>query len=118
MRTTIGTACVAFCVLVSLLRAVELDKIERTTPKVPAFTAKQQGYCLLVFGPEAQKRVWIVQDGPVLYVDRNSNGDLTEPDERIEADPSRAMPRMRPLSFSAGDIPDGESLIRTWRLAA
>ena len=31
--------------------------------------------------PEAQTRVWIVQDGDTLYVDRNGNGDLTEPGE-------------------------------------
>jgi hypothetical protein len=38
----------------------------------------------LVFGPERQQRVWMVLDGATLYVDLNGNGDLTEPDERLE----------------------------------
>ena len=41
-------------------------------------------YALLVFGPQRQQRVWMVLDGETLYVDRNGNGDLTEPDERLE----------------------------------
>src|SRR5262249_48598669 len=40
---------------------------------------------LLVFGPEAKTRVWLVLDGETLYVDKNGNGDLTEAGERIEA---------------------------------
>src|SRR5262249_17540502 len=31
-------------------------------------------------------RVWVVQDGDVLYIDRNGNGDLTEKDELLRAD--------------------------------
>jgi RNA polymerase sigma factor (sigma-70 family) len=42
-------------------------------------------YALLVFGPRREQRVWMVLDGHTLYVDRNGNGDLTEPDKRIEA---------------------------------
>jgi hypothetical protein len=41
-------------------------------------------YALLVFGPKREQRVWMVLDGTTLYVDRNANGDLTEPDKRIE----------------------------------
>jgi hypothetical protein len=41
-------------------------------------------YALLVFGPKRDQRVWMVLDGTTLYVDRNGNGDLTEPDERLE----------------------------------
>jgi WD40 repeat protein len=108
MRTTIIKACVAVLLLTNLVRAVELDKIERAIARLPTFTAKQQAYCLLVFGPEAQKRVWIVQDGPVLYVDRNGNGDLTEPGERIEADPKSSDVEDEVFQFSAGDIPDGD----------
>jgi hypothetical protein len=44
---------------------------------------------LLVFGPEAKVRIWLVLDGDALYVDRNGNGDLTEPGNRI--DPHLAM---------------------------
>jgi RNA polymerase sigma factor (sigma-70 family) len=41
-------------------------------------------YALVVFGPKRDHRVWMVLDGTTLYVDRNGNGDLTEPDERLE----------------------------------
>jgi hypothetical protein len=54
-----------------------------TIAKEPKYQSKPK-YCLLVFGPEAKTRVWLVLDGDVLYVDRNGNGDLTEEGERIE----------------------------------
>jgi len=41
-------------------------------------------YALLVFGPKREQRVWMVLDGTTLYVDRNANGDLTEPGKRLE----------------------------------
>jgi len=40
---------------------------------------------LLVFGKEAKTRIWMVWDGKSLHVDRNGNGDLTDPGERISA---------------------------------
>ncbi len=63
----------------------ELGKIERTIAKEPKYTTKNPKYCLLVFGPEAKTRVWLVHDGDNLYVDRNGNGDLTEEDDRVVA---------------------------------
>src|SRR5262249_12809321 len=63
--------------------AVDLKKIDRTIAKQPAYATKQAKYCLLVFGPEATTRVWLVVDGDFLYVDRNGNGDLTETGERV-----------------------------------
>jgi len=65
-------------------QGADLTKIERTIAKEPAYKGKPK-YCLLVFGPEAKTRVWLVQDGDVLYVDRNGNGDLTEKDENYRA---------------------------------
>src|SRR5262249_34534057 len=61
---------------------IEPSKIDRTIGKEPAYKSKPQ-YCLVVFGPEAKTRVWLVLDGDILYVDRNGNGDLTDKDERI-----------------------------------
>src|SRR5262245_50015081 len=60
---------------------VDLSTIDRTVAREPAYRA-QPRYCLLVFGPEARTRVWLVRDGEVLYVDRNGNGDLTKKGER------------------------------------
>jgi hypothetical protein len=64
--------------------SVDLAKIDRSIHKEPVYQSKDPQYCLLAFGPEAKIQVWLVLDGDVLYVDRNGNGDLTEPGERIE----------------------------------
>jgi hypothetical protein len=60
--------------------AADLGKVDRTLKKEPAYKG-QPKYCLLVFGPEARARVWLVLDGTTLYVDKNGNGDLTDPGE-------------------------------------
>jgi hypothetical protein len=61
----------------------DLTKVQRAIAKEPAYASKQPRYCLLVFGPQAATRVWLVIDGDFLYIDRNGNGDLTEPGERV-----------------------------------
>jgi hypothetical protein len=82
--------------------AADLAQIDRTIRKEPTYQTKPK-YCLLVFGPEAKTRVWLVQDGDVLYVDRNANGDLTEKGKRVEGKADgRGL-----SSFQAGDIQDG-----------
>ena len=43
-------------------------------------------YSLLVFGTEAERQHWLVVDGGNLYIDRNSNGDITDPEDRILID--------------------------------
>ena len=72
----LGTVYLAVCALPA--QAADLAKIERTIAKEPRYLGKPT-YCLLVFGPEAKFRNWLVVDGDVLYVNRNGNGDLTEP---------------------------------------
>ena len=63
--------------------ATDLTKIDRAIAKEPAYKSRPK-YCLLVFGPEARTRVWLVLDGEVLYVDRTAGGDLTGPGKRTE----------------------------------
>jgi len=75
----------------------DLSKIDRTIAREPAYRSKP-AYCLLVFGPQAKTRVWLVRDGNTLYVDRNGNGDLTEEGERVVR---KAAPAPH---FEAGDI--------------
>jgi hypothetical protein len=93
----------------ALAPAADLARLDRSIKKEPAYRGKPK-YCLLVFGPEARTRVWLVLDGDTLYVDRNGNGDLTEDAERV------ALPKFeKPESpvFAAqreakvGDIHDG-----------
>lgn len=66
-------------------KPVDLSKIDRTIRKEPTYTGKPR-YALVVLGPEAKTRVWMVMDGETLYVDRNGNGDLTEANERVPLD--------------------------------
>ena len=65
--------------------AADLTKVERRLVKEPAYKSGSPRYALLVIGPEARDRVWIVKDGDTLYVDRNGNGDLTDPGEKLTA---------------------------------
>jgi|tagenome__1003787_1003787.scaffolds.fasta_scaffold20886935_3 hypothetical protein len=54
-----------------------LDSVERKIGKEPKYVATPR-YALLVLGTNAEAKVWMVEDGDVLYVDRNANGDLTD----------------------------------------
>jgi hypothetical protein len=102
MRSRTFLALLAALWIVSSLSAADLRQIDRTIAKEPAYKTRPK-YCLLVFGEQARTRVWLVQDGDVLYVDRNANGDLTEKDERVALKPgSKDFP-----TFEAGDIHDG-----------
>jgi hypothetical protein len=83
--------------------AGDLAKLERRIGKEPAYRTKAPRYCLLVFGPEAKTRVWLVQDGDTLYVDRNGNGDLTDEGEKVTPKNKGQEYRL----FEAGDLRDG-----------
>jgi hypothetical protein len=83
-----------------------LGKIDRGVTKEPDYQNSPK-YCLLVFGPEAKHRVWLVLDGNTLYVDKNGNGDLTDNGERIKAPPFKASTltaHARERSIQVGDI--------------
>jgi hypothetical protein len=83
MRTTSLISLTALLALAGVsAQAADLTKIDRSISKEPAYQGKPR-YCLLVFGPEANTRVWVVVDGDALYVDRNGNGNLAEPGERV-----------------------------------
>lgn len=97
-----------FVLFAPQLHAADLSKIERPLRKEPAYQSKTPKYCLLVFGPEAKTRVWLVLDGKTLYVDRNGNGDLTDDGEKIVA--KNAQPFLGDdyeIVFPIGDIRDG-----------
>lgn len=75
-------AAVFMLLVAPRVSGLDAQKLDRTIGKEPAYASKNPRYCLLVFGPEAKFRVWLVVDGDFLYVDGNGNGDLTEPGER------------------------------------
>ena len=62
----------------------DLSKIERRIVREPVYETGKPKYCLLVFGPQAQTRVWLVLDGKALYADRSGKGDLAGPGKRLK----------------------------------
>ncbi len=99
MRIRIPLALFAILIAVPPVRAVDLSKIDRSLAGEPAYQTKLPKYCLLAVGPEAKTRVWLVLDGPELYLDRKGNGDLTAPGNRIAAKVTGKW-----LDFQAGSI--------------
>jgi hypothetical protein len=99
-------ALAAGLVLHSGALAAEPLKVDRTIAKEPAYATKAPRYGLIVFGPEAKDRVWVVQDGDTLYVDRNGNGDLTEAGEKVAATKPKegVVPEEGEFAFEIGDI--------------
>ena len=83
--------------------AVDLTTIDRIIQREPKYQTKMPKYALLVFGQEAKTRVWLVLDGDTLYVDRNGNGDLTEPHEIVKGEGKNGR-----YTFQAGEVQDGE----------
>jgi hypothetical protein len=85
------------------LPSTDLRGLERAIAKEPPYRSKSTKYGLLVFGPEAKTRVWLVLDGDRLYVDRNGNGDLTEDGKCIAKKPTLYDDHL-PVDFAIGDI--------------
>ena len=71
----IGLLCL---LLPSTCVAVDLATIERKIREEPEYQT-QPRYCLLVFGPTAESKTWLVIDGKRLYLDRNGNGRYDPP---------------------------------------
>jgi hypothetical protein len=98
----------------------DLTKVDRTIVKEPRYTS-QPYYALLVFGREAKTRVWLVVDGEVLYVDRNGNGDLTEPNERVDLD-RKATDKIKVAPgeykgmnvFDLGEVAGSQLVLQFW----
>jgi hypothetical protein len=76
-------ALLGSAILAAPVSAADLAKIDRKLVKEPAYGSKAL-YCVLVFGPEAKTRAWLVLDGDTLYIDRHVDGDLTHPDDRLK----------------------------------
>jgi hypothetical protein len=90
--------------------AADLSKIDRRVTQEPAYQTRTPKYCLMVFGPEAKHRVWLVLDSDILYVDKKGNGDLAGDGERVKAPaftPSTHPAHERERSIAAGDITIG-----------
>jgi hypothetical protein len=102
----------------SALEATDLTKVDRAIAKEPKYQSQAPKYCLLVLGPEAKTRIWLVQDGGTLYVDRNGNGDLTEAGEEVKATKGDGTDAEAGVyEFQAGEIREGRLVHRQLRVA-
>jgi hypothetical protein len=102
IRSSLPTALACLTLFAVPLSAADLAQIDRTIAREPAYKSHPK-YCLLVFGPEAKARAWLVLDGDTLYVDRNGNGDLTEEGGRVTVRKDDGGGDGN-LTFEAGDI--------------
>lgn len=94
-------SCLALPTVAAEPDAIDLTKIDRSVAKEPEYSESPR-YCLLVFGKTAEARVWLVQDGQTIYVDRNGDGDLTGADEAIDGKTTKYA--MSSTQFGVGTI--------------
>src|SRR5262245_60585571 len=108
MKLLLSLVTVLLTALPAFAPAADLTRIERRLLREPVYKGRPK-YCLLVFGPQAKTRVWLVQDGDTLYVDKNGNGDLTEPGEKIAAEKREGADEGE-YTFKVREIRDGTRL--------
>lgn len=95
------------CVVGTPARAVDLGQEERQVAKEPKYQG-QPNYCLLVFGPEAKKRIWLALDGDKLYVDWRGQGDLTGQPTTLDTS--------KVVTIDLPEVPDASNQPHTGRL--
>ncbi len=96
----------------------DLSKVDRRIVREPKYIAKDPLYGLYVFGPGASTRAWAVLDRStqggekydILYFDRNGDGDLTAPDERIEGGGTFPIGTFK--DPATGDVHEGLTISR------
>ena len=81
-----------------------LAGITREIAVEPDYSGKYRHYYLLVFDEDETKKVWLVFDGKLLYVDCNLNGDLTDDGEAFATNGDDAG-EIKDIEFA---MPDGE----------
>jgi hypothetical protein len=59
------------------------DGLDRSIGKEPEYRSTPK-YSLITLGDDAGVKVWMVEDGKRLFVDRNANGDLTDDGPALE----------------------------------
>ena len=110
---TVVCSLAALLLTTGAAAGVDLSQCRRSPVKEPVYRSKPR-YCLLVFGPEAKTRVWLVQDGATLYVDRKGDGDLTAAGNKVVADNPENVAGI--YFFNIGDIRDGVRLHKELQL--
>jgi hypothetical protein len=115
IRCLLALACLLASVAPAF--AADLSRVDRTIRKEPKYAGKP-AYCLLVFGPDAGHHVWLVRDGDTLYADKNGNGDLTDPGEKIMAEKNDSSLAFHVGTVRVGKLEHRHLTVRTDRLSA
>lgn len=90
---------------------IDFAKIPRELEAEPEYVGEPR-YGLFLLGKEGEHRVWAVLDKSdakqahydVLYLDRDADGELGEPGERVEAEISKARGGTLSSRFDIGDL--------------
>jgi hypothetical protein len=89
----------------------DLSGVDRSLVPLPGWHDPR--FCLLVFGKrEPKARVWLVEDGDTLYVDRDGSGSLADPAKAFGAIRSDYGTRELPnheWTYRVGDVTPGGS---------
>lgn len=95
-----------------------LATVQRKIGKEPKYETKPK-YALLLLGANAEAKVWLVEDGRRLYVDRNGNGDLTDDGPPVEPSNERKLGASRwDFDYLIGELKPGDGSRHTdFRLA-
>ena len=112
MRRPISWLVLPLLLLGSSLAAIEqgtqdLSTVNRQIGKEPTYQ-ERPGYLLLIMGPHAEHKVWLVLDGNTLFVDRDGTGNLDQPECRVEGEPDRNGDYL----FDAGNLHVGGTVYR------
>src|SRR6266436_6095224 len=67
-----------------------VSHVDRTISKEPAYQSTPK-YSLIALGNSGDVKVWMVEDGRRLFVDKNANGDLTDDGPPIEPSKVRRL---------------------------
>lgn len=70
------------------------SRFDRTIIKEPTYQSVPK-YCLITVGDSSAVKVWMVEDGKRLFVDKNANGDLTDDGPPLQPSNTRALDAKR-----------------------
>src|SRR5678810_1072561 len=101
LRRSFQAAQLAFIAIMVLFASVTVgsaidgssttaDAASRSPLKEPAYRSNPK-YSIIAFGDSKEVKVWMVEDGKRLFVDRNANGDLTDDGPAIQPSNVRSI---------------------------
>ncbi|MCK5148688.1 hypothetical protein KAR48_18180 [bacterium] len=78
--------------------AQDFKSVDRSIKKEPKYKTKNPRYCLLALEQDLKTPIWMVLDGPELYIDLNRNKDLTDDGEYLKLKQRRTYTKLKSLN--------------------